>query len=157
MQFINIFAHWVTSGNGYCHTCISLHVVSLHCSRIYCWSEIQVILAKKMFSKEGKVEHTHKNTAVIPSTAVGSPTFFHSSLPLLYSVFGQSLCTYKRCWKWCPWASIQAWTCLILFINTITHFTGIALQPPFSNWVQWNNSTLQRQLRYWQPNLRTIA
>jgi hypothetical protein len=36
-------------------------------------------------------------------------------------------------------------------------FTGIALQPLFSNWIQWNNSTLQRQLRYWQPNLRTVA
>jgi hypothetical protein len=27
-----------------------------------------------------------------------------------YSAFGKSLCTYKRCWKWCPRASIQAWT-----------------------------------------------
>jgi hypothetical protein len=25
-------------------------------------------------------------------------------------VFGKSLCTYKRCWKWCPRTSIQAWT-----------------------------------------------
>jgi hypothetical protein len=25
---------------------------------------------------------------------------------------------YKRCWKWCPRASIQAWTRLILFANT---------------------------------------
>jgi hypothetical protein len=37
---------------------------------------------------------------------------------LLYSAFGKSLCTYKRCWKWCPRASIQAWTRLILFANT---------------------------------------
>jgi hypothetical protein len=35
-----------------------------------------------------------------------------------YSAFGMSLCTYKRCWKWCPRASIQAWTPLILFANT---------------------------------------
>ena len=35
-----------------------------------------------------------------------------------YSAFGKSLCTYKRCWKWCPRASIQAWTRLILFANT---------------------------------------
>jgi hypothetical protein len=35
-----------------------------------------------------------------------------------YSAFGKSLCTYKRCWKWCPRASIQAWTHLILFANT---------------------------------------
>jgi Pyruvate/2-oxoacid:ferredoxin oxidoreductase delta subunit len=27
------------------------------------------------------------------------------------------LCTYKRCWKCCPRASIQVWTRLILFIN----------------------------------------
>jgi hypothetical protein len=36
----------------------------------------------------------------------------------LYSAFGKSLCPYKRCWKWCPRASIQAWTRLILFANT---------------------------------------
>jgi hypothetical protein len=36
----------------------------------------------------------------------------------LYSVFGKSLCTYKKCWKWCPRVSIQAWTRLILFANT---------------------------------------
>jgi hypothetical protein len=27
----------------------------------------------------------------------------------------------------------------------------------FNNWIQWNNSTLQRQLRYWQPILRIVA
>jgi hypothetical protein len=36
----------------------------------------------------------------------------------MYSAFGKSLCTYKRCWKWCPRASIQAWTRLIVFANT---------------------------------------
>jgi hypothetical protein len=36
----------------------------------------------------------------------------------IYSAFGKSLCTYKRCWKWCPRASIQGWTRLILFANT---------------------------------------
>jgi hypothetical protein len=36
----------------------------------------------------------------------------------LYSAFGKLLCTYKRCWKWRPWASIQAWTHLTLFANT---------------------------------------
>jgi hypothetical protein len=35
-----------------------------------------------------------------------------------YSAFGKSLCTYKRCWKWCPRASIQGLTRLILFANT---------------------------------------
>jgi hypothetical protein len=35
-----------------------------------------------------------------------------------YTEFGKALCTYKRCWKWCPRASIQAWTPLILFANT---------------------------------------
>jgi hypothetical protein len=38
-------------------------------------------------------------------------------LELLYIAFGNSLCSYKRCWKRCPRVSIQAWTCLILFAN----------------------------------------
>jgi hypothetical protein len=37
---------------------------------------------------------------------------------VVHSVFRKSLCTYKRCWKWCPRASKQAWTHLILFANT---------------------------------------
>jgi hypothetical protein len=37
----------------------------------------------------------------------------------LYSPFRKSLCTYKRYWKWCQWVSIQAWTRLILFTNTL--------------------------------------
>jgi hypothetical protein len=37
---------------------------------------------------------------------------------MLYSAFRKSLCTYKRCRKWCPRASIQAWTSLTLFANT---------------------------------------
>jgi hypothetical protein len=36
----------------------------------------------------------------------------------LHSVFGNSLCFYKSCWKWWLRASIQAWTRLILFANT---------------------------------------
>jgi hypothetical protein len=24
-----------------------------------------------------------------------------------YSAFGKSLCTYKRCWKWCPRAIVS--------------------------------------------------
>jgi hypothetical protein len=36
----------------------------------------------------------------------------------IYSVFGKSLCTYKRRWKWRPRASIQAWTRLVLLANT---------------------------------------
>jgi hypothetical protein len=34
----------------------------------------------------------------------------------LCSAFGKSLCTYKKCWKWCIRASIQAWTRLIRLI-----------------------------------------
>ena len=33
--------------------------------------------------------------------------------------FGKSLYTYKRCLKWCPRASVQAWTRLILFVFTV--------------------------------------
>jgi hypothetical protein len=36
----------------------------------------------------------------------------------LYSTFGKSPCTYKRCWKWCPRALIQAWNYLTLFAKT---------------------------------------
>jgi Pyruvate/2-oxoacid:ferredoxin oxidoreductase delta subunit len=36
----------------------------------------------------------------------------------LYSAFEKQLCTYERYWKWCPRASIQAWTSLILFAKT---------------------------------------
>jgi hypothetical protein len=36
------------------------------------------------------------------------------------------------------------------------HFTAIARQPLFNSWIQWNNSTFQRQHQYWQPNLRTV-
>jgi hypothetical protein len=42
----------------------------------------------------------------------------HHSPLISYSAFDKSLCTYKRCWKWFPRASIQAWTRLILFSNT---------------------------------------
>jgi hypothetical protein len=34
--------------------------------------------------------------------------------------FGNSLCTYESCWKWCPRTSIQAWTRLILFANNFS-------------------------------------
>jgi hypothetical protein len=37
---------------------------------------------------------------------------------MIYSAFGKSLFTYWSCWKWCPRASTQAWTRLILFANT---------------------------------------
>jgi hypothetical protein len=36
-----------------------------------------------------------------------------------YTVLSESRCAvYRRCWKWCPRASIQAWTRLISFANT---------------------------------------
>jgi hypothetical protein len=37
----------------------------------------------------------------------------------IYSAFGKSLCAYKRCRKWCPRVSLQAWTRLILFANNL--------------------------------------
>ena len=41
----------------------------------------------------------------------------------MYREFRKSLCTYKRCWKWCLWASIQAWTRFILFASTFCRST----------------------------------
>jgi hypothetical protein len=46
------------------------------------------------------------------------PPFETVTLLYIYSAFGKSLYTYIRCWKWCPRASIQDWTRLILFTNT---------------------------------------
>jgi hypothetical protein len=43
----------------------------------------------------------------------------HNIDPVQYSAFGKLLCTYKRCREWWPWASIQIWTHLILFANTL--------------------------------------
>jgi len=50
-------------------------------------------------------------------------SFMFTAIPIVqntprYSALRELLCTYKRCWKWCPRASIQAWTHLILFANT---------------------------------------
>jgi hypothetical protein len=42
---------------------------------------------------------------------------------MYYSVIIKSLCAYTRCWKWCPRASIQAWTHLVLFSNSTNCIT----------------------------------
>jgi len=80
-KFINIYAHWQPSGYGHFHTRISLHIISCNFSWTYCWSEIHVILGKKCFQKSVK-ESTHKHNAVIPSAAMGKPTFFHFHINL---------------------------------------------------------------------------
>ena len=55
----------------------------------------------------------------VPNNASKWQMGFNSAFKgLIYSAFGKSLCTYKRRWKWCPQASIQASTRLILFANT---------------------------------------
>jgi hypothetical protein len=64
---------------------------------------------------------------------------------------------YKTCWKWCPWASIQACTSLILFANT---FCWSACEMFLMNTViaVFNSlSTFQQQPQCWQPYLRTTA
>jgi len=40
--------------------------------------------------------------------------------------FGKSLGNCKRCWKWCPRASVQAWTRLILFAITVQLDSALA-------------------------------
>jgi hypothetical protein len=61
-------------------------------------------------------------SAIIPVTTIYSALNFtlhlRDALEIKYSAFGKSLCPYKRYWKRCPRASIQAWTRLILFANT---------------------------------------
>jgi hypothetical protein len=54
----------------------------------------------------------------ISSPSSGGRMYICGKYYLSYSAFGKALCTYKRCWKWCPRASIQACTRLILFANT---------------------------------------
>jgi hypothetical protein len=58
--------------------------------------------------------HTH---SILENTVVTARTSDFKVNNVLYSAFGKSLCTYKRWWKWCQRASIQAWTRLILFAN----------------------------------------
>jgi hypothetical protein len=71
---------------------------------------------------------------------------------MLYSVFGKSLWNYKKVFE-VNWKNNSEYN----WIKQLRTVTGIALQPLFNNRVQRNNSTLQRQLWYRQPNLRTVA
>jgi hypothetical protein len=97
--------------------------------------------------------HTSKCCGRISSPSSGGRMYICGKWCLLYSAFGESLFTYKRCWKWCPPASIQAWTRLILFANTFCWsacemFLMYAVIAVFiSLSVLW----------YWKPNLRTLA
>jgi hypothetical protein len=59
---------------------------------------------------------------------------------ILYSMFGKSLCTYERCWNWCPWAPVQAWTHLILFGNTFCRSAfrkSLCTYKRCWNWCPW--------------------
>jgi hypothetical protein len=60
------------------------------------------------------------------------------------SAFGKSLCTYKSCWKWCPRASVQAWTRLILFANTFRRSAfGKSLYTYKSCWKWYPRASIQ--------------
>jgi hypothetical protein len=65
----------------------------------------------------------------------------------IYGVFGKSLCTYKRCWKLCPRAPIQALSRLILFANT---FCRSACEMFLMNAViaVFNSSSVRGRSRY---------
>jgi hypothetical protein len=69
------------------------------------------------------------------------------ALITVYSAFEKSLCNYKMYWKWFPRTIVSK-----NWIKQLQTLTAL-----FYNWIKWNNSTVQRQLRYWQPNLRTVA
>jgi hypothetical protein len=65
----------------------------------------------------------------------------------IYSAFWNSLFTYKRCWKWCPWASIQDRTCLILLTNRFFVWEGVHF---FSDhFIRKPDIFLLRQLAQW--------
>jgi hypothetical protein len=100
---------------------------------------------------------------------VSTEEFVYNSLPwldefvllseinmVLYSAFGKSLCTYKRCWKWCPRASIQAWTRLILFANPICRYAfgkSLCTYKKCWEWRPWASI----QIPIYIPNLHTVA
>jgi hypothetical protein len=72
--------------------------------------------------------HLHPHTQRLRTSVLITHTALYCSCPKRsplpkYSEFGKSLCSYKRCWKWCPRASIQAWTRLISFANTFCRST----------------------------------
>jgi hypothetical protein len=74
-----------------------------------------------------------------------------------YSAFGKSLCTYKSCWKWYP----RERRCRPGPFNFIRkHFLQICLWDVsyVRSYCSFNSlSSVKRQLRYWRPNLRTVA
>jgi hypothetical protein len=81
----------------------------LHC--IYILTFLNIIISYIHWPKNFKKKLTICNFINIIPKAIDVQY-------ILYSAFGKSLCTYKRCWKWCPRVSTQAWNRLILFTNT---------------------------------------
>ena len=63
------------------------------------------------------------------------------------SAFWKSLCNYKRCWQWCPRASVQAWTHLILFANTFCRF-ACEMFLMYAVIAVFNSLTLRRLMSY---------
>jgi hypothetical protein len=61
---------------------------------------------------------TDSSTTPLRNPQHSSRPFYLKLVLVSHSAFGKSPCTYERCWKWCPRASIQALTRLILFANT---------------------------------------
>jgi hypothetical protein len=71
----------------------------------------------------------------------------------IHSAFGK--CTYKRCWKWCPRASIKAWTRLILFANTFcTSAFGKSLYTYKRCWKWCPRASVQAWTKYTYRSLR---
>jgi hypothetical protein len=74
----------------------------------------------------------------------------------LHGAFGMSLCTYKRCWKWCPRASIEAWTRLILFAHTFCR-TAFEMFLMCAVIAVYNSLSVRGRSRYHSVNTQRLS
>jgi hypothetical protein len=88
---------------------------------IQAWTRLILFANTFCRSAFGKSLRTYKKELEVMSTSVYTglnPFNFIRKHFLQICVPKESLYTYTRCWKWCPRASIQSWTRLILFANS---------------------------------------
>jgi hypothetical protein len=69
----------------------------------------------------------------------------------LYSAFGKSLCTYKRCWKWCPQTTVSKNWIKQLHTLPVLHF-NCCLTTEYSETAHFNgNFDTDNQIYVPQP------
>jgi hypothetical protein len=93
-----------------------------------------------------------------PMQNIGSSASIITKYPK-YSEFRKSLCTYKRCWKWCPRASKQAWACLILIPNNFCSSAfgkSLCTYKSCSKWCPWALDTDKQIYLQWRKCTATF-